>query len=400
MSILRRIMGAELSVTLALVSGCGGNVNLGDKSSPAPGTVADGGAANVAEVPNAAHSEPVAKLAESFSIGTLAVAGEYLYFGGLDSKQAAALYRCNKNDCDPTRERLPNVSGFVSSLQTFGQRLGVANLERGVYWLGSYALPDATDKQIALGDLPPSSSYAPLFHGGFVYFSVDLEYGAYRCALPDCSNTPKRIGSTRSLSFVNFRAAGELVFWTDGQFIYRAGAYGDEPPRTLVADATLSEAPPQSMTSEMPTSDGVVSLATDDVWLYAAVTHSETGKACDSFCPHRVERWPLAGGSREILIDTEEMIRKVFVFDGELAWLGPSLRDPQNLDAARLSTCRVEACAATTRNLGEVRPDLNALVADDTDLYWLEAEPAVSQGLQSNWVMDRQIRRAQRLPPP
>lgn len=398
MSARARMLGTTLPLLVALASGCGGNVNLGGKGSE-PGGLTDGGALNSAESPVFPQSEPVAKLAENFSLGTLAVAGEYLYFSGFDGKQVAGFYRCKKSKCDATRERLPNVRGSVFSLQAFRDRLGVANLEDGAYWLGSYALPDASDRRVAIADLPPSSATSPLFHDSFVYFSVDLEYGAYRCPLPDCNNTPKRIGSTQNDSWVNLQADGEVVFWTDGSFIYRAGAYGDELPRTLLPDATLSEAPADA-TVDASVSHSVVSIAVSDGWLYAAVTHSETGKPCDSFCPYRMQRWPVGGGEREILFDTEGMIRRVFVLDGELAWLDRSLRDPGNLDAAVLSTCRVEACKATRRDLGEVRPDFKALVGDEVDWYWLEAEPAVSQGLPNNAIFERQIRRAPRLPPP
>jgi len=399
MSTLARMLGTALPFLVAVVSGCGGNVNLGGKGFEGGG-LADGGALNSAESPDFPESEPVAKLPEDFSLGTLAVAGDYLYFSGFDGKLVAGLYRCKKSNCDATRERLPNARGSVFSLQPFGERLGVANLENGAYWLGSYALPDGSDRQVAIGDLPPSSQTLPLFHDGFVYFSVDVEYGAYRCPLPDCSNTPKRIGGTHNLDSVTIQADGEAVFWTDGSFIYRAGAHGDEAPQTLLPDATLSEAPAGATAVDASASDGVVSIAASDGWLYAAVTHSETGEPCDSFCPYRMERWPVEGGEREILFDIDGVIRRVFVLGGELAWLDRSLRDPGNLDAAVLSTCRVEACEATRRDLGEVRPDFKALVGDEVDWYWLEAEPAVSQGLPNNAVLDREIRRAPRLPPP
>lgn len=394
----RRLLGAELTLTLALVSGCGGHVNLGGKRSPGPDAVGDGGASNVAAVPNAARSTTVAQLAESFSAGTLAVAGDYLYFSGFDSKQVGGLYRCKKRNCDATRERLPHVSGNIASLAVFGQRLGVANLDGSACWLGSYALPNASDRQIAIGDLFPSQATTPLFQGSFVYFTVDLEYGVYRCPLPDCHNAPTRIGRTLSLSWIGLRAEAGVVFWTDGSFIYRAGANGDAPQQTLLPDATLSEAPPDMLSVDAPASDRVVSIAVGDGWLYAAVAHSETGQACDSSCPHRLQRWPSGGGPREVLLDTQGAIAETFVFGGELAWRG---EDPGIRDGGLLSTCRVEACDATRRHVGQVRSAFKALVADDDDLYWLEAEPATDK--EHNFpgtLLDRQIRRAPRLPPP
>jgi hypothetical protein len=390
----------RVTVCVALLNGCGGNVNLGGKAAAGSAGISDGGAPTVVEVPDPAQSVPVAKFAENFSFGTLALAGEYLYLSGLDSKQNSGLYRCDKRKCDATLKRLPNVNGSIFYLQIFEQSLGVANFADGAFWLGSYALPDASNERIAIGNLPGSSPVAPLFHDGFVFFSVDPDEGAYRCSLPDCSNAPKRIGSIRNRSYVQFVAEGSLVFWTDGSFIYRAGANGDELPRTLVPDAMLSDAAASSVTDEGLATDGIISLAVGAGWLYAAVTHSETRASCDSFCPQRMERWPASGGAREVLFDTDDMIRKVFLLDGELAWLGPSRRDPGNLDAATLTTCRVEACDATRRELGEVRADFRALVADEQDLYWLAAEPALSQSLPNTAVFDRQIRCAPRLPPP
>lgn len=393
-----------VALALLLLSGCGGNVNLGGKGSAGSGSGGTDGAPQASTDPDLAPSEPVAKLADDFSLGTLAVADEFLYFSGVNAKQAGELYRCRKSNCDETRELLTSVGGIIASLQVFDQRLGVTSYDAsqpgGECWLGSYALPSATDERIAIGDLPAGSAVSPQFLGGFVYFSVGVESGIYRCALPDCPNGPERIGRAERAApgQINLCADAELVFWTDRMLIYRAGNYGQEPARALLPDAELSDAPAGIVRPDFDPMDDVEAMAAGDGFLYAAINATETGASCGATCPRHVVRWPTSGGPSEELFSIEEMVQRLFLSDGELAWI--SLQTGLPDQRSTLSTCRVEACEATRRNLGKVTT--RGLVADERDLYWLEAQGGVldagSGSVPEIWL--RQIRRAPRLPRP
>lgn len=396
-------------VALALLlSGCGGNVNLGGKGSAGSGSGSGGtdSASQAPTDPELAPSEPAAKLADDFSLGTLAVADDFLYFSGVNAKEAGELYRCRKDSCDRTRELLTSVGGIIASLQVFDQRLGVTSYDTGLpggeFWLGSYALPSATDERIAVRGLPGGSAVSPQFLGGFVYFSLGVESGIYRCALPDCPNGPERIGRAERAApgQIHLCSDGELIFWTDRRLIYRAADYGKEPARALLPDAELSDAPADITRPEFDSIDDVEAMAAGDGFLYAAVNPAETGAQCGASCPRHVMRWPTSGGPSEELFSTEEMVLKLFLLDGELGWLSLSFQpgDPDQLPV--LSTCRVEACEATRRKLGRV--SARSLVADERDWYWLEAQ-VVEREAGSASVPElsfRQIRRAPRLPPP
>jgi hypothetical protein len=330
-------------------------------------------------------------------LGTLAVAGDFLYFSSLGAKQTGELHRCRKSNCEATRELLTDVDGAIGSLQVFGDRLGVTNYADGSFWLGSYALPAATDPRIATADLPGSNAVSSQFIGDFVYFSLAVDRGIYRCALPDCPDGPQRIGSADAApGQVNVCADGQLVFWTDRTFIYRAGGYGNEPARALLPDTELSAAPTSAPPPEGEPAKDIEALAAGGGALYAAVRDSETDPSCGPYCARRMVRWPSGGGPREVLFSSEATLQRVFLFDGELVWAALPFQSADPFSAT-LSTCRVEACEATRRDLGKVLSNPYGVVADERDLYWLEAEVLAEAGAPD---FVQQIRRAPRLPPP
>ena len=381
-------------VFLAL-NACGGDVNLGGKrSDPAPSGA--GGAPPVQNDPNPSASEPITTLDRDFSLGTLAVAGDYLYFSGVGAKGGGELHRCRKTTCESTRELLTSVSGSIGSLQVYGERLGVTSHTAGSFWLGSYALPGATDERIAIADLPTRSPVASHFAGSFLYFALSIDSGIYRCALPDCPTGPERIGSAHAApGQVNLSSDGELVFWTDRSFIYRAPDYGHGPARARWPDAELSEAPADAKAPEDDRpAESVEEMTAGDGALYAVVKDAAEGAPCESPCARRIVRWPSGGGQRELLLRAEALFQDLFFFGEELAWV--TLDQPSHTTAT-LSSCRIAACEATRRDLGKVYP--GAVVADDHDLYWLRPE-AVDDQVGSAYVPEAQIRRAARLPAP
>lgn len=400
MKAVARLSLFAVALAAALVSGCGGNVSLGGKGSAGSSSSETGEEPEASTDPNLFPSQPVTLLAKDFSLGTLAVAGDFLYFSGVNAKQAGELYRCRKTDCDATRELLKTVSGAIASLQVVGDRLGVTNYANGNFWLGSYGLPGATDPQIAIGDLPAMNAVSSQFLGDFVYFALGIDEGIYRCSLPECPNGPERIGLARRTApgGVQVCADGQLVFWTDRALIYRAGDYGHDPARGLLPDAELSEAPAGAMASRDELADDVGAMTAGEGALYAAVKDPAADKACGAACPRQIMRWPTSGGPGEMLFSTDAMVRGLYVFGSELAWVAlsfTSLGVPE--ETSTLSTCQVDACEATRRDLGKV--GFGGPVADEHDLYWLEAQPteADHQDPRGSDVWLRQIRRAARL---
>jgi hypothetical protein len=397
MTTLERTGASCGALVFILLSACGGNVNLGGKGSP-PGSGESGGAPPVQTDPDPSASEPITTLDDDFSLGTLAVAGDYLYFSGVGAKGGGELHRCRKTDCEATRELLTSVSGTIGSLQVFGERLGVTNYAAGSFWLGSYALPAASDQRIAIADLPTRVPIASQFFGSFVYFALGVDSGIYRCALPDCPSGPERIGSAHAATGqVSLSVDGELVFWTDRSFIYRAADAGHESARALLPDAELTEAPAGAGAPENGLSASVEAMTAGDGALYAVLKDAETGAPCEPYCAQRIVRWPSSGGPSEVLFSKEAMLGAIFLFGEELVWV--ALDQPANYTAT-LSTCRVEDCEATHRELGKVMPGVLAVVADDRDLYFLKAGAIVEDESRGAHVPEHQIRRASRLPPP
>ncbi len=387
-----------LALFLALLNGCGGNVNLGGKGIADDATAStEGGAPSAAE----AASESVVVVPGDYSLYGLAVAGDFLYFTASNGAQSG-VYRCRKARCGATRELL--ISGNISALQVFGQRLGVATFGDGDFWLGSYSLPNALDQQVTIRDLPAPSFASTLFYEKFLFFALSLDDGLYRCALPDCAAGPERIARTRNDTYSRLQADADQIFWSDGSFIYRAGDYGRETAHAFLPDVALSDASADILNADASPPDLIAAIAVGGGMLYASVSHSDAGKPCDSFCPYRLMRWPSGGGAGEILFSSEQILRNVMIFGSELVWFGPSMRNPGKLDASSITTCRVEACEATRRDLGEIRTDLPTLVVDDLDVYWIKSEPTVSggfvNGMPNPGFAIHEIRRAPRLPPP
>jgi hypothetical protein len=391
----RRAPFLGLAATLALLLGCGGNVNLGGKGS-------DGGSNPKDETPTTTEPDPSASTSvvkfPEVRLDDLVVAGDYLYFfayGGATQ----GLYRCNKESCKATLKLV--AKGSFAFPQVLGDRLGVtrfndagaagANVD-----LMTLALPDASDPQIVVGDLPAIQATPGLFTKDFVYFALLMDKMIYRCAQPNCAAGPEQIAPNRARNYVKLEADAGLLVWTDGTFIYRTGNDGLTPVETLLPDEQLSAAPADASSSETYPLDGVQSIAVQNGTIYAAVARSQDGRPCDSFCPHQIVGWPVNGGAIQVFLKSETRIRNVAIVDGELLWLGPS-ETPSN-DAATMSTCRVEACEATQRKLGEIFADYGVFAADDKHVYWFEAK-AQPPGSFSGFEVD-EIRRAKRLPKP
>lgn len=100
--------------------------------------------------------------------------------------------------------------------------------------------------------------------------------------------------------------------------------------------------------------------------LYATVQVGASG--CPD-CQTTFARWPVAGGAREDVLVTSDVVSNFHVFGAELVWLAVR---PDDRDRATLSTCRIEACSATLRHLGQVRADLRGIAADAERLYWFQ----------------------------
>jgi hypothetical protein len=376
----------------ACASGCGGEVNLGGKSSDSDGWPGDG-----AKTVGGAHAVETELVHQLFpyvlSTETLAVAGDYVYFAAFGERRSS-LYRCRKTSCGATVEELANVSDNIHSLQIYEQRLAVA-AGHDTYWLGSYALPTASDRQVAIDKLPHLNRLDPLFHGGFVYWSLLSDVAIYRCALPACGNGPEQLGSSRN---VRIYAEGDLVFWLDG-FIHRAAQLGSSPAQRLLADQTLSEAAADAELDASQDYPGFI--ATSLGMLYAGLQSTSPG--CEdvvnnpfprggSSCVGSFVRWPVEGGARETIHSLQEHVTSFFVLENELVWVSAHDID---YGTGTLSSCRVEACAATRRDLGQVRAELRGLARDKHHLYWLET---AQDG--ANFSPPIQIRRVARLPAP
>ena len=344
-----------------LACACGGNVNLGERSGaaqPAPVDETNDAPDDPYHVP----SERVMPLEPGFSNDTLAVFESYLYFGVIANGRPNGLYRCNKHDCQASMARLPSVAQNLHTLAVYDGRLAVTGGEEEL-WIGSYALPDATDKQVVIEQLPAWAVLQPLFHRGYVYWPLSVDQSFYRCPLPDCSGGPTVLSTAFGTS--SARADGDLVFTVEGGAICRAARLGDEPFERLQPDATLSPAP-ETIDADDPTQSYATNIATGGGMLYATVQVGASG--CPD-CQTTFARWPVAGGAREDVLVTSDVVSSFHVFGSELVWLAVR---PDDGDRATLSTCRIEACSATLRHLGQVRAELRGIAADAERLYWFQ----------------------------
>jgi hypothetical protein len=388
MSLLERTLVASLTLLL----GCGGNVNLGGKHSPNDDSNDD---SPMTGDPDASGSTSVLKLRD-ITARNLAVDGDYLYFTGNSANDTLGLYRCNKTGCKETLSLL--VKGNFAFPQVFSDRLVVSSFGEGNYEITSFALPSATDPRVVVSDLPALQPTPALFTEKFAYFGLVMDGNAYRCAQPDCPAGPELIAPIRNRDFVAFHAEADQLFWSDNSFINRVGAYGSAPVQTLLPDELLSEASAEALSPDSPPLDGVESITVADGMLYASVARSQDGRPCDSYCPHQIVGWPVSGGAIQVFFSSDTLLRNVAVVDGELMWLGPSAKLADER-AARVSTCRIEACEATHRALGEVRAESAIFTADDHDLYWVESKERKPGHFYDGFTVD-EIRRAPRLMKP
>jgi hypothetical protein len=385
---------ATVACLAALVGACGGNVDLGGKGSPPNGT---GGAPPASGHPDSSPGELVLNRPDILFMG-LTVAGDYLYLVG-SANIDGGVYRCRTSDCEGTLGLF--VSGSVLFPQVFDGRLGFTKFNNGSHGFGSVALSNGTDQQVVIDGLPDAQAVQPLFYEGFVYFSIAEDRGLYRCSLPKCGGGPERLARTAGPFGITPRAEADYLLWSDGTFIYRAAGYGTEPVIALLPDDSLREAPVPLNPDDLP-GDVVDAIDVGNGLLYASVGRSPDGRGCDSFCPHDVVAWPVAGGAAQLFFHSETRLQGLRIFGKELVWMDPSRKTSNSLDAATISTCRIEACDATRRELGETTFAWTNVVADEHHVYWIEAKPSpplpgtdVISGFQLS-----QIRRAARLPVP
>ena len=361
-------------LTLLACSACGGNVNLGNREPPSVPAFDEPAAAS-GDDPYLVKSEHTLELTEFHATGAIVVAGKFLYIAGFQGGQSG-LFRCTKANCQSTFGRLPGVSENLTSLQVYSGRLGVLSIESN-RWLGSFALPDASDRQEVLEKLPLFENIAPLFYAGFVYWPMNQDSAYYRCALPTCAGGPRKLFEPSYPAPAS--SDGSLIFTvSDGQIV-RMTQLGDGPIDYLLPDTHLSLGP-RWTTDRVPeqASEYALHVTTGAGMLYAAIGSF----SCIPDCPSLIARWPANGGPREELFRTETEVLELVAFDRELVWLAARLQDP---GPGELATCRVEACARTLRHLGPGPFDARGIAADEDRIYWLE---------------DQRVRSVKRLPQP
>lgn len=389
---MKRLQQASFIGMLAAVAllGCGGNVNLGGKGSDGSSNPNDDPPTTTEPDPSASTS--VVKLPD-VTLDDLVVAGDNLYFTAYGSKQTQGLYRCDRARCKATLKLL--AKGAFAFPQVVGNRLGVGRFgdQTESFDLMTFALPDASDPQVVVRDLPQVQATPGLFTEDFVYFALLMDRTIYRCAQPDCAAGPEQIAPNQARNYGKLETDAGQLLWTDDYFIYRAGNDGVAPVEILQPDEQLSAAPPRTLSPEYPV-DRVDSIAAHDGMLYASVARSQTGRACDSFCPHEIVGWPVNGGPIQVFFKSDTRLSNVAILDGELMWFRPLT--PFS-DAATMSTCRVEACEATYRELGQVKSEDGVFAAGEQHIYWVEAR--AEQVGNTDFQAD-EIRRSPRLPKP
>jgi hypothetical protein len=373
-----------------LLSACGGNVNLGGKGSQA------NGAAGAAQAPDETQSSAGERVLKRADLGLyeLVVAGDYLYLVG-QAPPDNGIFRCRKAACEATFGTF--ISGNVAHIQAFGDRLAFTRFEYASFGFATVPFSNPKDEQVVIRGLPDESGVPPLFYEDFVFFALSNDRSLYRCSLPACADNPERLAGTKDrVSFIPVADADQLI-WSQGPFIYRAGGYGTEPAVALRLDDSLSEAPADVLSSDAPSADRVSWLTTSNGVLYASIARSPDGQPCDRDCPHDVVAWPVLGGASRHLIYSDAQVDNLRVFDNELVWSSSGRQ--RDFEPVTVSTCRVEACDATRRELGKSRFSVASISADEQDIYWIEAELTTTP-LGDPWFQPNQIRRAPRLPAP
>lgn len=356
------MLSNALVALLFCTSACGGTVALGSRE-PA-GDSGEDEARTSSDGRPLAPSKRLAELGEVRASGALAVAGEHLYLSGWEGGATYGLYRCKKSDCQATFQRLPSVSQNLSFLQNDGERLAIVSYdpERSI---GSVALPDADDLKTAIGGLPRVEAIRPLFHSGFVYWSMLTDGALYRCAMPDCAAGPRKLVPTWQSTAL--AADGDTVFAAVDGLIVRLPQLGDGPSSRSFPDATLSPAPEMADGGSPfgDDSDYVEQLAAGSGMLYASLGRVSN---CNVGCPRKLVRWPVAGGVREEVGVTEGSVDALMLAGQELIWLADPVADPS---ASLITSCRVDACRDTLRHLGAATR-YRGLTFDAERIYWVE----------------------------
>jgi hypothetical protein len=387
-----------LALALAIGSGgCGGKVDLGGRRQS--GGESGGAGANE---PVDAAPRPIVTLDDHGLNSTLALSGDFLYLGGYDATtNHFKLSRCEKGDCAATLEQLKSFSRSIARLQAYRGGLGIAFYDdRAGYSLFTYDLPRLEQEQLAVDGLPNDLA-SPLFHEGFVFWELDSDRFVYRCALPACPAGPEPVALTNDR--VALSADGDRVFWSDDYYVYRAGELGAIGAERLLPDEGLGAAPDAGSAKSLPPRV-LRGLAAGGGMLYASIADLIPNPDCEPDCPSSIVRWPAGGGAREVVFRGETTINKIFIFGDELTWLAKSTTGADAQAAQGLFSCRIEACDATQRELGLIMPNLPSVVADETYLYWIEAEPVLASdnctGCPTTPVyhyFDHQISRVRRL---
>jgi len=345
----------------SLLAGCGGDVDLGRRQQP-PSSTPDLPAGSTPDDPYLVPSARILELGADHTLNSLAVDGSYLYLAGWLQPDTAALYRCEKQRCQSTFRRLPVDNGILAYLQVYGDRLGVVGIEPPALWIGSFALPDASDRQVALDELPIIDYLPPLFWDGFVYWPMPADSGYYRCALPSCAGGPRKLFDVRSAR--NATADDTTIFAVADGRIARMKDLGDGAVELLRPDASLSAAPVEPE----PDAEQVDELTAGGGMLYGVVNPGR----CNSDCQPELVRWPITGGAREQLFRPEGAVTGLSLMGQELMWAEALAGDSER---ARLTTCRVEACADTLRHLGEVTSGRRGFFAADAErVYWIDEQ--------------------------
>ena len=357
---------STLLTLFALSTACGGNVNLGAREQEGV-PVLDTPAGASLDDPYQVKSERTLELGGVHGLGLLVVAGEFLYLPGYRGQGGnSGFFRCSKRQCQSTFQRLPGVNGALASMQADGERLVFKSVEPGD-WIGSFALPDATDRQVLVEQLPRGDYNGLLSYAGFLYWPVLVDSAYYRCKLPTCVGGPRKSLDVQVATRLS--GDGSSIFTTvDGQ-IARMTQLGDGPTEFLLPDATLSVVPRASEDQPLDSTGEFVTDVAASAGLLYGVIRLPCGQSCCDRCPRLIARWPEGGGSREELFRSAGDVSNLLVAGQELIWVASRPEDPERAD---LTTCRAEACSRTLRHLASVDAFFQGVAVDAERIYWLD----------------------------
>ena len=357
-----------LVLLAAVVSGCGGKVNVGDDE-PMNAVSDAGGAPAIDSQPRALKNLPPD---ESRYFSEFAVADGHFYLGGLFNIWEVAI----EQQHDSWR-RIDTMSQSATSLQAFGGKLGMMLKDSSAMsvMLATCSLPSCStiEPVISFPKYLGQSPAGALFQYDSAFWAIDADRSIYRCALPSCTGGPQAVW-TKGATFENLLTLGDNLFWLDGDHLFRSRTQGAAPVEELDPQATLQSKTPTVPSGIDPT---IFAIASDEDSLYALMSNPDEPCLVGA-CPESIVRWRDQGdGEREILLSDALDVRGIAAFDGELVWVGAG---------HELKTCRAEACAATQRSVGHTGDASGAgdpfmVAADSRNLYWLDAvADAVSPG--------------------